>query len=165
MFCADLSDGNFWGALLRETVWKHSLGWLSTHAATSPLGDFQLGNAGWYVNVHTYDTRPEELCVWESHEATIDLQYVIEGTELIRWAPTRELIGPLKRYFDRDRLEWRAPNGDAESVKMTPGRFVVFMPGEGHCPMIALGGPAAIRKAVVKIPFRLLERLDCNLHF
>lgn len=128
MFCTDLSDSHLWGASLKDTVSRHSLSWLSSRAVKSPLGDFRLGESGRYVNVHEHETKYEEVCVWESHEATIDIQYVIRGVELIRWAPTGQLIGPVRRCLSQDRLEWCGRGPDESMLVMSSGRFAVFMP-------------------------------------
>jgi biofilm protein TabA len=156
MFCAHLEDEAAWRVVLRRPVWQASLEWLRAHAARAALGDYPLGEPGWFVNVHMYATQPEPQCVWESHERTVDVQYVIDGEEGIRWLPTRLLGQPVRRLEERDRLEWPAPAVPATRLDLRSGMFAVFVPGEGHCPMIALESPLEIRKAVVKIPVHLL---------
>jgi beta-galactosidase beta subunit len=135
MFCAHLEDEAAWRAVLSRPVWQTSLEWLRAHAAGAALGDYPMGEPGWFVNVHTYATRPEPG---------------------IRWLPTRLLGQPVRRLEERDRLEWPAPAVPATRLDLRRGMFAVFVPGEGHCPMIALESPLEIRKAVVKIPVHLL---------
>lgn len=157
MFCAFLQDDPAWRAVLTHPVWRASLRWLAEHAADAALGDYPMGEAGWLANVHTYATQPESGCVWESHERTVDVQYIIDGQEGIRWLPTRLLGPPLRKLADRDRLEWASPSVPTTLLQMSNDRFAVFLPGEGHCPMIAVDASMHIRKAVVKIPIHLLE--------
>ena len=101
-------------------------------------------------------------CVWESHAETIDVQYVITGEEDIRWLSARELSGPLRTFTDRDRQEWAPPAESATLLTLRAGMFAIFLPGEAHCPMIALDAPMPIRKAVVKIPVKLPRPYDLS---
>jgi len=157
MFCAFLRDDEAWRSVLMHPVWQASLVWLSENAQSAGLGDYPLGEAGWFANVHTYQTRAESGCIWESHAHTVDVQYMINGQESIRWLPTRLLGQPLRKLADRDRLEWASPSVPSTLLQMSNDMFAVFLPGEGHCPMIAVDAPMHIRKAVVKIPVYLLE--------
>ena len=157
MFCAYLNDPQVWQPQLSHPVLQTSLTWLEQHAATAALGDYPLGEPDWYANVHSYQTRPEPDCGWESHAQTVDVQYVIAGEEGIRWLPARELTGPLRTFTGRDRLEWAPPAETTTFLTLRAGMLAIFLPGEAHCPMIALDAPMLIRKAVVKIPARLLE--------
>ena len=156
IFCANLKNKNEWQALLDNAVVRYSLEWLEKYAEGAALGDYRLDASGWFVNVHSYQTQPEEACVWESHEVTVDIQYMIQGNELIAWAPTSELDSQGIHCTNQDRVEWAPPSRKASRVELTRDRFVIFLPGEAHCPMIASPSVESIRKAVVKIPSRLL---------
>ncbi|QVL50113.1 MAG: YhcH/YjgK/YiaL family protein [Thiocapsa sp.] len=157
MFCAVLNEHAAWKSVLVHPVLRRSLDWLATHAVTAVLGDVSLGAAGWFANVHEYRTLPESECIWENHRRTIDVQYVIAGGERIRWSPVAQLGEPLRSIEARDREEYAAPPEAMTLLTLRAGMFAVFLPGEAHCPMIALDAPMPIRKAVVKIPLRLLE--------
>jgi YhcH/YjgK/YiaL family protein len=158
MFCAYLNDPSAWRPLLSDPVLQTSLNWLAEHAASAALGDYPLGEPDWFANVHTYATRAETNCLWESHAQTADVQYVMSGEEGIRWLPANKLSEPVRTYHDRDRLEWAPPAGTATLLTLRAGMFAIFLPGEAHCPMIALDEPMTIRKAVVKIPVRLITQ-------
>ncbi|TGD49773.1 YhcH/YjgK/YiaL family protein, partial [Salmonella enterica subsp. enterica serovar Poona] len=43
------------------------------------------------------------------------------------------------------------PSGDEKPGALHEGDFVVFYPGEVHKPLCAVGEPARVRKAVVKM--------------
>jgi len=57
---------------------------------------------------------------------------------------------------ERDMQKFAAPAEIGHLVALRPGDLVIFLPGEAHCPKIALGEPVALRKLVVKIPVALL---------
>lgn len=159
MFCDYLHQFNLLNPFLKHKLWQKSLTWLKDEASKAILGNHEFGESGWFANVHTYKTLPISDCVWESHEHTIDIQYLIYGEEKIQWAP--EIVfnksTPIVWRTDIDRLEWANPSQEASMLRMYTGMFTIFLPGEPHRPMIALKNPLIIRKAVVKIPIQLFE--------
>lgn len=157
MFCAYLKDPSAWRTFLSDPILEESAIWLLENASSAGLGDYPLGKPEWFANVHTYETHAEQECLWESHTRTIDVQYMINGEEGIRWLTTNELTRPVRTYGNQDRLDWAPPAGTATLLTLRSGMFAIFLPGEAHCPMIALNGPRPIRKAVVKIPVDLMS--------
>ena len=160
MLCSFLPNTSHWAPLLSNSVWRKSLSWLQKKASTADLGTYPLGRNDWYANVHEYRTRDQQQCVWESHQHTIDIQYIITGCEKILWMPTSDLIGPTKSFINIDRQEWKTPIDKSKSssqLHLSPGFFAIFLPNEGHCPMIRVTYPTLIRKAVIKIPVCFLS--------
>ena len=160
MFCSSLVNRNHWSSFLSDNVWRKSLAWLLHNASSAELGTYRLGQTDWFANVHEYKTKDQELCVWESHQHTIDIQYVISGSEQILWMPTSELEGPTKTFDNIDRQEWKVRNLGSplpSQIVLSAGFFAIFLPNEGHCPMIKVKNSALIRKAVIKIPLSLLR--------
>lgn len=156
MFAAYLEDPAVWQPLLLHPVLKESLAWLTRSAQTAEQGHYALGRPGWYAQVHGYATLPESACRWENHTRTVDIQYLSSGSEGIRWAPARQLGTPSRFLEEKDRQEFDATIGPTVLVALRPGMFVIFLPGEAHCPKIALGGSEVLQKTVVKIPLCLL---------
>ena len=160
MFCSSLVNRSQWSSVLSAPVFSKSLAWLSQNASFAELGTYHLGQNDWFANVHEYKTKDQELCVWESHRHTIDIQYIISGSEQILWLPTSELEGPTKTFDNIDRQEWKGkhhgPNHPS-TIILSAGFFVIFLPNEGHCPMISVGDSALIRKTVIKIPSYLIS--------
>jgi len=142
--------------LLSNQVIQTSLNWILEHAEASDYGIYKLGHPEWFVNVHSYDTIPEEDCQWENHRQTVDIQYTIAGEELIKWKHTNEMEKPTvyKAKADTEFYEAQATQQCA-SLVMSPGRFAIFFPGDAHCPKIKHGRADSIKKLVVKIPFAL----------
>jgi biofilm protein TabA len=126
--------------------------WLRAMPSDAPDGITQLAGDDFYVNVHGYATKPAEECRWESHRRTVDVQYCISGGELIHWTPTGTLDG-LGDYVEppKDVEHWRDSRAPATVLRMTPGRFVIFLPNELHRPKVIDGTHPDVRKLVVKI--------------
>jgi len=156
MFTASIHSPDLWHPFLSHGVFRNSIAWISEHASTAAEGIYEMGEPGWIVNVHGYTTQLEEKCVWENHTRTIDLQYLIEGREGIRVLPVEQLGQPTLYKEESDTQKFASPIQPGHLVILRPGDMVTFLPGEAHCPKIAIGEPAALRKLVVKIPTRLL---------
>jgi YhcH/YjgK/YiaL family protein len=157
MVVSSLSASSHWQPFLTHPIFRDSLAWIAANAATAAEGTHELGQPGWFVNVHGYVTQPEQDCVWENHTRTVDLQYLIAGAEAIRVLPVEKLGTPTKVEDARDMQKFAAPAEVGHLIALRPGDLAVFLPGEAHCPKIALGEPAPLRKLVVKIPVALLE--------
>lgn len=156
MFVAALDNENVWKPILQHPVILHSLQWIQENGTTQPQGIYDLAENGWYVNIHAYTTKNEEDCNWENHTQTVDIQYIIEGEENIRWCNAKELgsITVFNEATDTQRFALR--NNHANLLTLQQGMFVIFIPGEAHCPQIAVNTEQPIKKLVVKIPLKLL---------
>ena len=156
MFSAPLDNFTLWKPVLNHTVLRDSIAWLQKFSANAEFGDYPLGEPNWYVNIHGYETLPERECCWENHKHTVDIQYLISGSEGIRWTSVEELGVPTRYIKEKDRQEFAVPLGPISLITLQAGWFALFMPGDAHCPMISLREPNLVRKAVVKIPVHLL---------
>lgn len=160
MFLSNINNVDDWSPFLNHRIWHESMRWLLEHASAANFGTYPLGDDGWFANVHQYHTKEESLCVWESHQHTIDIQFLMSGKERILWSPISQLQGPTKTLDYCDRQEWHALDSEnlcISSLDLSPGFFVIFLPNEGHCPMISIKDPELIKKTVVKIPITLLS--------
>jgi YhcH/YjgK/YiaL family protein len=85
--------------------------------------------------------------VLEAHRQFIDIQFVIEGTDMIGWRPVKECVRVTRPYdasndvelYGETPLSWCPVTGPA---------FAVFFPGDAHAP---LGGTGRLRRAVIKV--------------
>ena len=88
-----------------------------------------------------------ECAVLEAHRKYIDIQFVIEGTDVIGWKPVRECTDVSRPYdasndvelYGGKPLSWNPVSGSA---------FAVYFPGDAHAP---LGGTGRLRRAIVKV--------------
>jgi biofilm protein TabA len=156
MLAASLPHPSHWHPFLTHPVLRRSLEWITAQAGQFPEGIHELGEPGWFVNVHGYTTQDRDLCTWENHRETIDLQYLIAGTESIDVAPVATLGQPVTFKAESDTEKFAPATPLATTVVLQPGDFVFFFPGEAHRPKIAAGPAGPLRKLVVKIPVRLL---------
>lgn len=156
MLHANLANGFQWEPFIQSPVLIRSLLWVSGNALSAAEGIHELGEPGWYVNVHGYSTQARELCTWENHPATIDLQFIIEGIEGIDITPVGTLGEPTSFKPESDTQKFAANPAPATQLILRAGEFVFLMPGEAHRPKVAVEGPVQLKKLVVKIPAKLL---------
>ena len=158
MILAPIRETVLYRDLLVHEVWRRSLNWLSAHASTSDEGIYPIDesvSSEWYANVHSYETKPADNCVWENHRDTIDIQYITRGVERIDWTLKSELESPVRYIAESDREEFAGPKCEVSRIKLSEGMFVIFLPGEVHRPMAAWDSPLQLSKTVVKIPTSL----------
>lgn len=156
MFLARLSVPAQWEPYINSPVFKKSLAWISEQAGSFTDGIHELGEPGWYVNVHGYTTQPQDLCAWENHPATIDIQYMIDGIEGIDLIHVEKLGTPKLYKAESDTQKFGATSEPATQLVLRSGEFVIFLPGEAHRPKVAVPTPSPLKKLVVKVPAALV---------
>lgn len=95
----------------------------------------------------TYDTRPENSMP-ESHQKYIDIQYLIEGKELVGVAPLSDMAQVVSADPERDIWFY---HGSTVPLPLEGDRFLVLFPWDAHAPGIAAGAVSPVRKCVVKV--------------
>lgn len=158
MFHANLSNGFQWEPFIHLPVLTRSLLWVSGNARSAEEGIFELGEKGWFANVQGYTTQPRELCTWENHPATVDVQYIIDGIEGIDITVVESLGEPTVFKPESDTQKFADNGAPATQLILRAGDFVVLLPGEAHKPKIAVQEPVRLKKIVVKIPAELLGK-------
>lgn len=156
MLHANFSRPVHWNPFVERPIFKRSLQWIAENAASIPEGIHELGEPGWFVNVHGYATQARELCAWENHLETIDIQYMIDGIEIIDVTPVEGLGEPTVYKPESDAQKFGNNDDPFTQLVFRTGDFVFFFPGEAHRPKVAAGEPSTLRKLVVKVPVRLL---------
>lgn len=121
--------------------------------ANTDLGSLTLGRHdiadGVFVNVQSYEPVAVEKKQYEMHEEYIDIQVVVEGSELLVEAPASLAEHPTT---DGDCSLFDDPGSMPTVVSLRAGDFCIVWPGESHKPGITNGihqGP--VSKLVVKV--------------
>ena len=84
----------------------------------------------------------------EAHKKYIDIQYLLEGEELIGVGSLSDMTEVVTANPDRDLWLYHGP---LSYVKIGNGYFAVLFPQDAHAPGIAVNTPAPTRKVVVKV--------------
>ena len=113
-------------------------------------GTYPLGDDEDFAGVSSYCTKPLEAGRFEAHRKYIDIQFMLEGSELIRVSDTSALEVTEAYSGEKDVCFLRnAPS--AHTLEMHKGSFAIFFPLDAHMPGITLEEPSAVRKIVVKV--------------
>lgn len=124
---------------------------LETVRPSLSVGRHEIAGDDVFAFVQRHATKPVEERVYESHRKYIDIQYVVQGRELMYWAPL-PWLPTVTMPFDVEKdaaLYALIPNGVPLAV--TEGQFAVFFPEDGHIPSCAWGAPSEVLKVVVKV--------------
>ena len=101
-----------------------------------------------YALIQEYETLDVAELAWEAHRNYADVQIMLAGAESMGWAAGMVEAAP----YDEAKDAILAPKATgASELAMTPGLFVLFVPGEAHRPRARLGEAMKVRKLVVKL--------------
>jgi len=115
--------------------------------ATMKIGRYEIEGQNLFAMIQKYNTKRKEEAFWEAHKRYIDLQYIIQGIELIGYANISHLS---QGVYDPTR-DFLPLHGEGDFLSLHEGHFVIFMPQDAHMPGIAIDSPAIVRKIVLKI--------------
>jgi len=115
-----------------------------------PTGKTYLDGEQLYVSVDVYETKPAALKDFETHDRYIDIQFLLQGSELCGWAPRKTLSEKTAYIKERDIAFQHKPQ-QFETVAIDTERFVVFFPEDGHMPGLVNVSAHQVKKVVIKI--------------
>ena len=112
------------------------------------LGRYELDGDNIFYMVQSYDTDPSKT-VSEAHRKYIDIQFMVEG---------EEIIGVADIFSEKELTEAKEENDvwfyncKTEPLTLSAGKYMVLYPNDLHCPGVATKGRAlTCRKVVVKV--------------
>jgi YhcH/YjgK/YiaL family protein len=120
----------------------------ATELKTLSAGKYPIDGENIFALVSEYKTKSEQEGKLEAHKKYIDVQYVIEGEELMGYAPlgNQKIIEPYKEENDIVFF-----NGDKTLIKISEGMFAIFFPEDVHMPGISTGKISDVKKLVIKV--------------
>jgi biofilm protein TabA len=125
--------------------------YIESFDASHPDGRYEIDGKNMYAIVSSYQTKPADLQITESHKKYIDVQAILSGRERIDVALLSGSTIVDKPYDDsKDTAFYRMP-ADYVSLIMMPGAFALFYPQDVHRPCCNFESAADVRKIVVKV--------------
>ena len=115
-----------------------------------PEGWIELGD-GVRASVQHYTTMAAETLSFETHEKFFDIQYLVEGEELLG-ACTRQGLQVKTPYDAGNDVTFYEDPALFGQVLLRGGDYVIFAPEDAHKPRCLAGGAMAVKKIVVKVP-------------
>ncbi|QKN83466.1 YhcH/YjgK/YiaL family protein [Scandinavium goeteborgense] len=116
----------------------------------TPLGKHDIdGNRLFYL-ISEDSTEPFAERRAEYHAKYLDIQIILKGQEGMTFS-TQPAGKPDTDWLADKDIAFLPEGVQEKTVVLSEGDFVVFYPGEVHKPLCAVGTPAKVRKAVVKM--------------
>ena len=100
--------------------------------------------------VKEYEPRLPENAGWETHREYLDIQYVMEGKELMGIS-TDNVLKVKDDYNQETDKTTYYPTDKESTLKLWPGMFALLLPEDAHHPTLIDGQVTHNKKAVVKI--------------
>jgi YhcH/YjgK/YiaL family protein len=121
---------------------------INTDLKSIEPGKYDIDGENVFALINEYHSKPESEGKLEAHRKYIDVQYVIEGGELMGYAPLRNqtILEPYKE--ENDIIFYK---GEKSFTKVEPGMFAIFFPSDVHMPGINAGKTSMVKKLVIKV--------------
>ncbi len=106
-----------------------------------------------FANVMTYETKYRAEACFEAHKKYIDVQIMLEGSEIISTQPV-ETMHEYKciEPFGNGDTELYEVNSKCVDNVLNKGDFIILYPEDAHMPCICISEKQTVKKAVIKIP-------------
>jgi YhcH/YjgK/YiaL family protein len=111
-------------------------------------GKYVIDGDNIFASVMTYDTLPENEKKFEIHERYMDIQYIIEGEEIIGDA---RLDALTSTDGDGTDIAFFSMPQDYNRIRFSKGELAVIFPREPHAPGVTYKKPCTVKKIVVKV--------------
>ncbi|MFK9998888.1 YhcH/YjgK/YiaL family protein [Klebsiella aerogenes] len=119
-------------------------------SASTPLGKHDIDGNNLFYLISEDSTEAQAERRAEYHARYLDIQIVLRGQEGMAFSTLPAGEPQTDWLADKD-IAFLAEGAQEKTVILNEGDFVVFYPGEVHKPLCAVGAPAKVRKAVVKV--------------
>ena len=97
-----------------------------------------------------YNSKERNECFFESHRQYIDVQFILEGEEIIEVCNIDDMIIDMSYNKDMDLLKYQTTD-KVSIIRLTKGDVAIFYPEDVHMPCIASNGNQKVIKTVVKV--------------
>ena len=97
-----------------------------------------------------YNSKEKEKCFFESHRKYIDVQFILEGEEIIEVSDIDNLDVDATYDKDMDLIKYHDKSNTSQ-IKLQKGDVAIFYPKDGHMPCIKTNESAKVVKTVVKV--------------
>lgn len=104
---------------------------------------------GGFLMVQEGITNPVEEGSFETHEKYIDVQYVVEGSEIMLWEDKKGLKCTIEYDKDKDAAFYE---GKGTAIEIKAGMSYIMFPNDGHKACCHVNSPNKYKKYVIKLP-------------
>jgi len=120
-----------------------------TDLASIAAGKYAIDGDNVFAIVQEYETMDSAAEQMESHKKYFDVQYMINGEELVGHAFSKGLT--VSKEYDAAGEFMLYKDAPEFFTKLSAGTFMVFFPEDAHMPCISTGVKGMVKKVVVKV--------------
>ena len=103
-----------------------------------------------FVLEQVYNSKERAKCFFESHREYIDVQFILEGEELIEVSNTNLLDTSIPYSQEMDLIKYK-DSSQASTICLKKGDVAIFYPEDAHMPCVKLNESTKVVKTVVKV--------------
>jgi len=130
--------------------WDQAFNFLKTADLKNlPLGKQELEGEHLFVSVAEYKAKDRSDVRYESHKKYIDIQFLIQGEEIIG-RTALDKVKVVEPYSEENDIVFYEYDG-GDYFNATPQNFFIFFPSDAHRPSISTGDTTMVKKIVVKV--------------
>ena len=146
-------------ALYPEAIQKGLKYLQENDLAKMELGKYPIEGEEIFAMINAYDTEPKAVRRLESHKKYIDIQCIVEGSEMIGSGPLKDGGAITEDRFKENDVAFYADVKDETELILTAGKFAIYFPWDLHRPNCSSGKDAKkIKKAIIKISMAALKK-------
>jgi YhcH/YjgK/YiaL family protein len=113
-------------------------------------GKYTVDGENIYYTIQRYTTKPLSEGKLEAHRKYIDIQFLLEGAEILGYAPLKGLT-TAEVYDPQKDIAFFNATKEITKVILEPGLFCVLFPDDAHLPCRQLASSEEVLKVVIKI--------------
>lgn len=114
-------------------------------------GSYEIDGKDIFANIMTYKSKQQtDESMFEAHKDYIDVQYIIQGIEKIRFAPLDSVELVEERYSKGNDIAFYEGYSKFDFI-LTKGTFLYLTPDEAHLPGLSADKDVTVRKVVFKV--------------
>ena len=98
----------------------------------------------------TYNSKDREKCFFESHKKYIDVQFILQGEEIIEVDNIKNLSINFEYDENMDLIKYD-DSKFSSSIKLKKGDIAIFFTDDAHMPCIKINESKKVIKTVVKV--------------
>ncbi|MBU2699236.1 YhcH/YjgK/YiaL family protein [Sporomusaceae bacterium BoRhaA] len=123
-----------------------------------PIGRYDLSE-GIFALVQEYQTESKAKRRPESHVDYLDVQYIVQGEEIISYAYLTEDCRVEENQLPKnDMIFYSKKIADEVDLNLSAGMFAVLFPWDVHRPCVTKKVDSKVKKVVLKIPVSAVLR-------
>ena len=119
----------------------------STDFSSLPISRLSVDGEKVYATIQEPELADWNDRAWEAHWKYADIQMILDGEEIIGYAPVETLT--INNEYNPE-IDCAFYTGDGNKAILKQGQFMVFFPQDAHKPCVRSGGHKS-RKVVVKV--------------